>query len=76
MDKILITQDIVAEGEAETIRIVNEAAEAYFAGNAQIFRKPYAVEKAISGNTKFIVPAGSDPVNVISEMAGIVPLKK
>ncbi len=65
-----------AEGEAEAIKMVNEAAEAYFVGNAQILRKLEAVEKAMGTNTKFVVPVGSDLVNVISEMAGIVPLKK
>ena len=66
---------LFAEGEAEAIKMVNEAAEEYFVGNAQILRKLEAVEKAMSENTKFVVPAGSDLVNVISEMAGIVPLK-
>ena len=66
---------LFAEGEAEAIRMVNEAAETYFVGNAQILRKLETVEKAMSENTKFVVPAGSDLVNVISEMAGIVPLK-
>lgn len=65
-----------AEGEAEAIKMVNEAAEEYFVGNAQILRKLEAVEKAMGTNTKFVVPVGSDLVNVISEMAGIVPLKK
>lgn len=55
--------------------MVNEAAEAYFIGNAQVLRKLEAVEKAMSENTKFVVPAGSDLVNVISEMAGILPIK-
>ncbi len=64
-----------AEGEAMAIKMVNEAAEEYFVGNAQVLRKLEAVEKAMSENTKFVVPAGSDLVNVISEMAGIIPLK-
>jgi regulator of protease activity HflC (stomatin/prohibitin superfamily) len=68
-------QILQAEGEAEAIKMVNVAAEEYFIGNAQILRKLEAVEKAMSQNTKFVVPAGSDLVNVISEMAGIVPLK-
>lgn len=66
---------LFAEGEAMAIKMVNEAAEEYFVGNAQVLRKLEAVEKAMSENTKFVVPAGSDLVNVISEMAGIVPLK-
>lgn len=64
-----------AQGEAEAIKMVNEAAEEYFVGNAQILRKLEAVETAMSQNTKFVVPVGSDLVNVISEMAGIVPIK-
>lgn len=67
---------LFAEGEAEAIKMVNEAAETYFVGNAQVLRKLEAVEKAMSENSKFVVPAGSDLVNVISEMAGIVPIKK
>jgi len=69
-------QILKAQGEAEAIKMVNEAAEVYFVGNAQILRKLEAVEKAMANNTKFVVPVGSDLVNVISEMAGIVPLKK
>ncbi len=65
-----------AEGEAEAIKTVNLAAEEYFIGNAQILRKLEAVERAMEHNTKFIVPAGSDLVNVIGELAGIVPIKK
>ncbi len=67
---------LFAEGEAMAIKMVNEAAEEYFVGNAQVLRKLEAVEKAMENNTKFIVPQGSDLVNVVSEMAGIVPLKK
>ncbi len=67
---------LAAQGEAEAIKMVNEAAEEYFVGNAQVLRKLEAVEKAMSENTKFVVPAGSDLVNVISEMAGIVPIRQ
>lgn len=63
-----------AEGEAEAIKLVNEAAELYFIGNAQILRKLEAMETAFQTNAKIIVPSGSDLVNVVSEMAGIVPL--
>lgn len=65
-----------AEGEAEAIKMVNEAAEEYFIGNAQVLRKLEAVEKALGNNTKIVVPAGSELVNVIGEMAGVVPIKK
>jgi regulator of protease activity HflC (stomatin/prohibitin superfamily) len=65
-----------AQGEAEAIRLVNEAAERYFIGNAQILRRLQALETALQANAKIVVPSGSDLVNVIGEMAGIVPLKK
>lgn len=65
-----------AEGESEAIRLVNEAAEKYFIGNAQLLRRLEAMEKALSNNTKIVVPGGSDLVNVIGDLAGVLPLKK
>jgi len=67
---------LAAEGEAEAIRLVNEAAEKFFVGNAQVLRKLEAVEKSLENNTKIVVPANVELVNVIGEMAGILPLKK
>ncbi len=66
---------LAAEGEAEAIRLVNEAAEQYFVGNAQILRRLEMVETALKSNAKIVVPTGSDLVNVIGEMAGVLPLK-
>jgi len=65
-----------AEGEAEAIRLVNEAAEKYFVGNAQVLRKIEAIEASLKNNAKIVVPSDSDLVNVIGEMAGILPLEK
>ncbi len=65
-----------AEGEAEAIKLVNEAAEHYFLGNAQVLRKLEAVEKSLEHNAKIVIPANTELVNVIGEMAGILPLKK
>jgi len=65
-----------AEGEAEAIKLVNEAAEKYFIGNAQILRKLQALETSLQTNSKIVVPTGSDLVNVIGELAGVVPLGK
>ncbi|MGD0337038.1 MAG: SPFH domain-containing protein, partial [Candidatus Omnitrophota bacterium] len=67
---------LAAEGEAEAIRLVNEAAEHYFVGNAQVLRKLETVEHALANNAKIVVPAGSELVNVIGEMAGVLPLKR
>ncbi len=65
-----------ADGEAQAIKLVNEAANQYFIGNAQILRKIQMVEEALGRNAKVVVPAGTDLVNVVGEMAGIIPLKK
>lgn len=65
-----------AEGEAEAIRLVNEAAEKYFIGNAQILRRLQALETALANNAKIVVPSGSDLVNVVGEMAGIMPIRE
>jgi regulator of protease activity HflC (stomatin/prohibitin superfamily) len=65
-----------AEGEAEAIRLVNEAADKYFIGNAQLLRKLEALETSLEKNAKIVIPAGSELVNVIGEMAGILPLER
>lgn len=65
-----------AEGEAEAIKLVNEAAEKYFVGNAQVLRRLETVEKALENNAKIVIPANTELVNVIGEMAGILPLKR
>lgn len=64
-----------AEGEAQAIQTVNEAAERFFVGNAQILRKIEMVEKALEHNAKIVVPSNTELVNVIGDMAGILPLK-
>jgi len=68
-------QILRAEGEAQAIALVNEAAEKYFIGNAQILRKIQALETSLKDNSKIVVPAGSDLVNVLGEMAGIIPIR-
>src|SRR5208283_2907958 len=62
-----------AEGEAQAIKLVNEAADKYFVGNAQLLRRLIAVEAALSTNAKIVIPANTELVNVIGEMAGILP---
>lgn len=63
-----------AEGESEAIKLVNEAAHKYFIGNAQLLRKLQALEVALENNAKIVIPTGSDLVNIIGDMAGVVPL--
>jgi len=64
-----------AEGEAQAIQLVNEAADKYFVGNAQLLRRLIAVETALASNAKIVVPSGSDLVNVIGDLAGILPYR-
>jgi regulator of protease activity HflC (stomatin/prohibitin superfamily) len=65
-----------AEGEAEAIKLVNEAADKYFVGNAQILKKLETLEASLKNNAKIVIPTGSDLVNVIGEMAGVLPIEK
>ena len=66
-----------AEADGEAIKIVNEAAEKYFVGNAQLLKKLETVSEALRDNSKIIVPSNSDLVNVIGDMAGVtVPITK
>jgi regulator of protease activity HflC (stomatin/prohibitin superfamily) len=65
-----------AEGEAQAIKLVNEAAEAYFVGNAQLLRKLQATEKSLQNNAKIVIPSETELINVIGEMSGVLPIKK
>src|SRR5262245_12101566 len=67
-----IKQSILkAEGEAEAIKLVNEAANKYFVENAQTLRKLQAVETSMQNAAKIIVPAGGSLVNVLGDLAGL-----
>jgi regulator of protease activity HflC (stomatin/prohibitin superfamily) len=63
-----------AEGEAQAIALVNEAAEKYFVGNAQVLRKLQAVETSLKDNAKIVVPSNGELINVIGELAGVTPI--
>ncbi len=65
-----------AEGEAQAIKLVNEAANQYFIGNAQLLRRLETVERAMSHNAKIVVPGDAQLVNVIGDLAGVLPLPK
>jgi regulator of protease activity HflC (stomatin/prohibitin superfamily) len=65
-----------AEGQAEAIRLVNDAANKYFVGNAQLLKRLETMESSLKNNTKVVVPANSEIVNVIGDMAGVLPLDK
>jgi regulator of protease activity HflC (stomatin/prohibitin superfamily) len=63
----------VAQGKAEAIRLVNEAAEKYFVGNAQALKQLEMIENSLRENAKIVITEhgisptlllGSLPVNV------------
>jgi regulator of protease activity HflC (stomatin/prohibitin superfamily) len=66
----------VAQGKAEAIRLVNEAAEKYFVGNAQALKQMEMIETSLRENAKIVITEhgisptlllGSLPVSVTSE---------
>ena len=67
-------QVLHAEGEAEAIMLVNEAADKYFTGNAQLLKKLETVEASLKSNAKIVIPTGAELVNIIGEMARVLPL--
>lgn len=69
----------VAQGKAEAIRLVNEAAEKYFVGNAQILKQYEMIENSLSENAKIVITEhginptlflGNLPVTISSEKNG------
>ncbi len=66
----------VAQGKAEAIRLVNEAAEQYFIGNAQVLKQMEMIENSLRQNAKIIITEhgisptlllGNLPVSVSNE---------
>ena len=45
----------IAEGKARAIRLVNEAAQKYFTGNAQTLKQIEMTENALKNNAKVVV---------------------
>ncbi|HSM55887.1 MAG TPA: SPFH domain-containing protein [Candidatus Sulfomarinibacteraceae bacterium] len=69
----------VAQGKAEAIRLVNEAAQQYFVGNAQALKQMEMVEVSLRENTKVVITEhgisptlllGSLPISVSGEKNG------
>jgi regulator of protease activity HflC (stomatin/prohibitin superfamily) len=59
----------VAEGRAEAIRLVNEAAERYFVGNAQALKQIEMVEIALKDNAKIVLTdKGINPTLLLGDM--------
>jgi regulator of protease activity HflC (stomatin/prohibitin superfamily) len=68
--------ELVADAQAKAIKAVSEAANTYFKENAQLNKKLDVVRDTFSQQTKIVVPANSDILNVIGlEGATVLPLK-
>ncbi len=65
-----------ANAEAKAIEVVSNAAEQYFKGRAEVSKKLDVLNTVLAGQTKFIVPSGSDLVNVLGlDDKTVVPIK-
>jgi regulator of protease activity HflC (stomatin/prohibitin superfamily) len=68
--------ELVADAQAKAIKAVSEAANSYFKENAQLNKKLDVIRDTFSQQTKIVVPASSDILNVIGlEGATVVPVK-
>jgi len=68
-DKLAVV--LRAEGESEAIKLVNEAAQKYFTGNAQLLKQLETVATSLKDNAKIVLPEGEGLVNIIGNLAGI-----
>jgi regulator of protease activity HflC (stomatin/prohibitin superfamily) len=66
-----------ATAEAKAIEMVSNAAESFFKERAEMSKRLDVLNNVLAQQTKFIVPAGSDLVNVLGlDGANVVPIKK
>lgn len=69
--------ELRAEAEAKAIQLVNESAQKFFKGEAQTLKKLQVAQEALSHNTKYIIPEGTDISMVVSDASGtVVPVEK
>ncbi len=68
--------ELVANAQAEAVKVVSEAANEYFEENAQLNKKLDVVRDTFSQQTKIVVPASADILNVIGlEGTSVLPIK-
>lgn len=68
--------ELVADAQAKAIKAVSESANAYFKENAQLNKRLDVIRDTFSQQTKVIVPASADVLNVLGlEGASVVPIK-
>src|SRR5437867_5484246 len=65
-----------ATAEARAIEMVSNAAEAYFKERAEVSKRLDVLNHVLANQTKYIVPSGSDLVNVLGlDDKQVVPIK-
>lgn len=63
--------------EAQAIQLISNAAESYFKERAEVSKRLDVLRDVLAQQTKFIVPSGSELVNVLGlDDKNIVPLKR
>jgi regulator of protease activity HflC (stomatin/prohibitin superfamily) len=68
--------ELVAAAQAKAIKSVSESANQYFKENAQLNKRLDVVRDTFSQQTKIVVPASADILNVIGlEGANVIPVK-
>ena len=66
-----------SNAEAKAIELISTAAEQFFKERAEVSKRLDVLNTVLANQTKFIVPAGSDLVNVLGlDDRTVVPLKK
>ena len=66
-----------ATAEARAVEMISNAAESFFKERAEVSKRLDVLNNVLSGQTKFIVPSGSDLVNVLGlDDKAVVPIKK
>jgi regulator of protease activity HflC (stomatin/prohibitin superfamily) len=67
----------VAQGKAKAIRLVNEAAQQYFVGNAQALKQMEMIETALRDNTKVVITEhGISPTLLLGSLPISAPVEK
>ncbi len=65
-----------ANAEAKAIEVVSNAAEHYFKERAEVSKRLDVLNHILAAQTKYIIPAGSDLVNVLGlDDKGVIPIK-
>jgi regulator of protease activity HflC (stomatin/prohibitin superfamily) len=66
-----------ATAEARAIEMVSNAAEAFFKERAEMSKRLDVLNTVLANQTKFVIPAGSDLVNVLGlDDRNVVPIKR